>query len=102
MSGQADDGKRNGPGDEPVASPLVFPTDYPIKVVGRSERSLRARIDAVVLQHAPDLAPERISERASGAGNFTSITYVIVAQSREQVTALVGALVATEGVLMVI
>jgi len=83
-------------------SPLVFPTDYPIKVVGRSERGLRMRIDAVVLQHAPDLAPDRISERASGAGNFISITYVIVAQSREQVTALVGALVATEGVLMVI
>jgi putative lipoic acid-binding regulatory protein len=54
------------------------------------------------MQHAPDLVPERISERASGAGNFISITYVIVAQSREQVTALVGALVTTEGVLMVI
>jgi hypothetical protein len=102
MTGQAHDGERNGPDGESVASPLVFPTDYPIKVVGRSERSLRLRIDAVVLQHAPDLAPERISERTSGAGNFTSITYVIVAQSREQVTALVGALVATEGVLMVI
>lgn len=88
--------------NENAASPLVFPTDYPIKVVGRSERGLRMRIDAVVLQHAPDLAPERISERASGAGNFISITYVIVAQSREQVTALVGALVSTEGVLMVI
>jgi putative lipoic acid-binding regulatory protein len=88
--------------NENASSPLVFPTDYPIKVVGRSERGLRPRIDAVVLQHAPDLAPERISERASGAGNFISITYVIVAQSRKQVTALVGALVSTEGVLMVI
>lgn len=83
-------------------SPLRFPTDYPIKVVGRSGRALRARVDAVVLLHAPDLAPERISERASGAGNFTSITYTIVAQSREQVTALVSALIATEDVLMVL
>ena len=83
-------------------SPLQFPTDYPIKVVGRTERSLRTRIDVVVTTHVPDLDPARISERASGAGNFTAITYTIVAQSREQVTALVGALVATEGVLMVI
>ncbi|MBM4215254.1 MAG: DUF493 domain-containing protein [Gammaproteobacteria bacterium] len=102
MSGQAQNGEPHGSGSESAVSPLVFPTDYPIKVVGRSERGLRMRIDAVVLQHAPDLAPDRISERASGAGNFISITYVIVAQSREQVTALVGALVATEGVLMVI
>ncbi|MBM4216242.1 MAG: DUF493 domain-containing protein [Gammaproteobacteria bacterium] len=102
MSGQAHNGEPHGSGSESAASPLVFPTDYPIKVVGRSERGLRMRIDAVVLQYAPDLAPDRISERVSGAGNFISITYVIVAQSREQVTALVGALVATEGVLMVI
>jgi putative lipoic acid-binding regulatory protein len=83
-------------------SPLQFPTDYPIKVVGRTERSLRARIDVVVTMHVPDLDPARISERASGAGNFTAITYTIVAQSREQVTSLVMALTATEGVLMVI
>jgi putative lipoic acid-binding regulatory protein len=50
----------------------------------------------------PDLDRARISERASGAGNFTAITYTIVAQSREQVTSLVTALTATEGVLMVI
>ncbi len=87
---------------DPSASPLQFPTDYPIKVVGRSARDFRARIDAVVLQYSPGLPPERISERGSGAGNFTSITYTIVAQSREQVTTLVAALVATEGVLMVI
>jgi len=102
MSGQLDKGERGGSGDAHAAGPLVFPSDYPIKVLGRSERSLRMRIDTVVLQYAPELSPDRISERASGAGNFTSITYVIIAQSREQVTALVGALVATKGVLMVI
>jgi putative lipoic acid-binding regulatory protein len=90
-----------GSGDA-AASPLQFPTDYPIKVVGRSARDFRSRIDVVVLQHCPGLPAERVSERPSGAGNFTSITYTIVAESREQVTTLVGALVATEGVLMVI
>ena len=92
----------NEDGIDPAQSPLQFPTDYPIKVVGRTSRELRLRIDMVVQEHVPDLDPARVRERASGAGNFTAITYVIVAQSREQVTALVGALVATEGVLMVI
>ncbi len=91
------------PGEAPAAeSPLQFPTDYPIKVVGRTERSFRARVDAIVFSHTPDLTEDRVSERASGAGNFTSITYTIVARDRDHVTTLVTALVATEGVLMVI
>jgi hypothetical protein len=81
---------------------LVFPTDYPIKVVGRQEPGLRLRIDEVVLRHVPDLAAHRVGERASGQGNFVSITYMIVARSREQVVALVTELAATEGVMMVI
>ena len=81
---------------------LVFPTEYPIKVVGRQEAGLRTRIDAVVLRHVPDLAAHRVSQRASGQGNFVSITYLIVAHSREQVVALVTELSATEGVMMVI
>jgi uncharacterized protein len=81
---------------------LVFPTDYPIKVVGRQEIGLRRRIDEVVLRHVPDLAPHRVSERASGQGNFVSITYMIVARSREQVVALVTELSGTAGVMMVI
>lgn len=84
------------------ASPLIFPTDYPIKVVGRREPSLRPRIDAVLQRHAPDLTEDRIRERESGQGNFVSVTYTIVARSREQVIALVEELAATEGVVMVI
>ncbi|MFM7707225.1 MAG: DUF493 family protein, partial [Gammaproteobacteria bacterium] len=52
---------------DPAQSPLQFPTDYPIKVVGRTSRELRTRIDTVVVEHVPDLDPARVSERASGA-----------------------------------
>jgi putative lipoic acid-binding regulatory protein len=83
-------------------SPLQFPTDYPIKVVGRTADDFRPRIDSLVLIHTPDLTPERISERASGAGNFTSITYNIIARDRDHVTNLVNALASADGVLMVI
>jgi uncharacterized protein len=83
-------------------SPLQFPTDYPIKVVGRNEPGFRERVDAIMARHVPDLHPHQVAERPSGKGNFISITYSIVAQSREQVVTLVGELTATEGVLMVI
>jgi hypothetical protein len=88
--------------NEPREELLQFPTDYPIKVVGRSDPQLRARIDAVVLRHVPDITADRISERASGAGNFVSITYVIIARSKPQIVALVEELASSEGVVMVI
>ena len=81
---------------------LKFPTDYPIKVVGRPSAEFRARIHAVVLKHVPNVETDRITERLSENGNFLSISYTIVAESREQVVALARDLAAAEGVLMVI
>jgi len=81
---------------------LQFPTDYPIKVLGRPGDEFRARVHAIMLRHAPDLDPSRMTERLSENGNFISITYTIVAQSREQVTALATELSGCELVTMVI
>jgi putative lipoic acid-binding regulatory protein len=89
--------------DEPeTASLLQFPTDYPIKVVGRPSDEFRARVHAVMLRHAPTLDPDQVTERLSENGNFLSISYMIRAESREQVIALATDLKATEGVLMII
>jgi len=88
--------------DEPAASLLQFPTDYPIKVLGRPTDEFRARVHAIMLRHAPDLDPQRMSERLSERGNFLSISYMIEARSREQVIALATELGACELVLMVI
>lgn len=88
--------------ETPTESLLKFPTEYPIKVLGRRENLSRAHIDTVVRRHVPTLVAEQVVERASGAGNFVAITYNIVAESREQVTALVSNLLKTEGVVMVL
>jgi putative lipoic acid-binding regulatory protein len=81
---------------------LRYPTDYPIKVVGRPSDEFRARVHAVMLRYAPRLDPDRVSERLSENSNFLSISYVIVAESNEQVIALVNDLKATEGVLTIL
>ena len=81
---------------------LRFPTDYPIKVVGRNSASLRGEIDAIVSKHAPDLDPSRTSERLSANGNFLSISYTIHAVSAEQVSALAAELAACESILLVL
>jgi putative lipoic acid-binding regulatory protein len=81
---------------------LTFPTDYPIKVVGRASETLRASIDAIIIRHAPDFDPSRATERLSANGNFLSISYTVRAVSAEQVTALARDLTACESVLLVI
>lgn len=87
--------------DEP-APLLQFPTDYPIKVVGRPSDEFRARIHAIMVRHAPGLDPDQVSERLSENGTYLSISYNIRAESREQVVALANDLKACDGVLMVI
>jgi uncharacterized protein len=87
---------------DPPQQLLRYPTDYPIKIVGRPSDEFRARVHAIMLRHAPNLDPDRLSERLSENGNFLSISYTIVAESNEQVIALVNDLKATEGVLTII
>jgi hypothetical protein len=81
---------------------LAFPTEYPIKVVGRPSDEFRARVHAILLKHVPGLDADRISERLSEKGNFLSITYRVLAESREQIEALVTDLKECDGVMMII
>jgi putative lipoic acid-binding regulatory protein len=81
---------------------LQFPTDYPIKVVGRPSDEFRAHVHAIMIRHAPTLDTDQVSERLSENGNFLSISYTIRAESREQIVALATDLKALQGVLMVI
>ncbi len=81
---------------------LEFPTDYPIKVVGRPAGDFRARVHAIVLRHAPQLPAERVTERLSANGNFLSISYLLPAQSRAQVEALVAELRSCQGMVMLL
>lgn len=81
---------------------LEFPTDYPIKVIGRPSDEFRERVHAIVVRHAPSIEPERVTERLSENGNFLSISYLLRAESREQVEALTADLKSCDGVLMLI
>ena len=63
---------------------LEFPTDYPIKVIGRPTAEFRARIHAIVLSHVPALEASHVTEHLSKNGNYLSISYALRAESRER------------------
>ena len=81
-------------------SALKFPTEFPIKVMGRHDSNLRELTQGIVERHAGPLDVASIRSRASSDGNFLSVTYVVQATSREQLDALYRELTACESVLM--
>ena len=83
-------------------SPLAFPCDFPIKVMGRKQQGFAQEVMAVVLRHAPDFDPKTVAMRPSRQGRYLSVTCVVRATSREQLDALYQELCDHPGVVMVL
>ena len=77
-----------------------FPTEFPIKVMGRHDSNLRALTQAIVEQHAGPLAESSVRTRTSGDGNFLALTYLVLASSRQQLDDIYRELTACKAVLM--
>jgi len=71
---------------------LVFPTAFPIKVMGKRVDNFAQSIVDVVKAHAPDFDAATLELRASREGNWLSVTATINATSREQLDNLYRAL----------
>ena len=90
------------PQDPPKESPLTFPTDFPIKVMGRREDGFAQIVSEIVLRHAPDFDPATMEMRSSKQGRYLSLTVTIRAVSREQLDALYSELSGHKMVIMVL
>ena len=67
---------------------LVFPTDFPIKVMGEMREGFARTVIEIVRRHAPDFRPETVELRASSSGHYLSVTCVVRATSKAQLDAL--------------
>jgi len=71
-----------------ASSPLEFPCDFPIKIMGRREDGFAQAVLEVVLRHSPDFDAAAMEMRPSAKGNYMSLTCTIRAVSRVQLDAL--------------
>jgi putative lipoic acid-binding regulatory protein len=78
----------------------TFPSDFPIKVMGRDGSGLRELTQAIVERHAGPLPESSIRTRTSADGNFLALTYMVHATSRAQLDAIYRELTACKSVLM--
>ena len=67
---------------------IEYPTDFPLKVVGKTQPAFAQTILELVKRHAPDFDESTLGMRPSREGNYLSLTFVIRATSREQLDAL--------------
>jgi hypothetical protein len=79
---------------------LEFPTDFPIKVMGRHDSDLRVLTQAIIERHTGPLPDANVRTRTSGDGNFLALTYLIRASSRQQLDDIYRELTACKSVLM--
>lgn len=76
----------------PEASLIEYPSDFPIKVMGKSHPELAQTLTEVVLQFDPGFDAATVEMRASKGGNYIGLTFTVRATSREQLDNLYRAL----------
>lgn len=81
---------------------LQFPTEFPLKIMGRNNDEFRSLVLGIVQQHMGSVDASKIEERPSRDGNYLGLTYMVWAESKAQLDDLYRALTACEKVLIVL
>lgn len=81
-------------------SPLTFPCEFPVKMMGRDEQAFHEAARAIVARHAPGIDASAFRATHSSKANFVSLTVTITAESQAQLDALYTDLSADEQILV--
>lgn len=79
---------------------LEFPTEFPIKVMGRNHANFESLVIGLIKPHAPDMDPTRVTSRESSGGKYLAVTVNLTASSREQLDAIYQNLTSHDDVVM--
>lgn len=79
--------------DIPRSESLIeYPSDFPIKIMGPTHLDFAPTIIEVVIGFDPTFHEGRLEARPSAKGNYTGLTVMVRATSRDQLDALYSAL----------
>jgi putative lipoic acid-binding regulatory protein len=80
-----------GDGARPVGAEdtlFKFPTDFPVKIMGKASDDFRSLVLGIVTRHFGPLESHRIEERPSANGKYLSLTCTVYAHSKAELDAL--------------
>ncbi len=81
-------------------SPLTFPCEFVVKVMGKSGSGIESIARTIIEKHAGPIEEAQIRERPSSNSRFVGYSFTIHATSREQVDEIYRELTARPEVLM--
>lgn len=76
----------------PTDSLIEYPSDFPIKIMGRTNVMFATTIIEVVKQFDPEFHAGKLESRPSANGNYLGLTVTVRATSRAQLDDLYRAL----------
>jgi putative lipoic acid-binding regulatory protein len=84
------------------ASLLDFPCELPVKVLGRNDAVFRQAAWRIVRNHYAEIGESHVSEQQSRQNSYLSLTFIVHAQSRDEIDALYRELSASAEVMLVL
>lgn len=81
-------------------SPLKFPCDFPIKIVGHNHEQFEREVLTIIRKHFPELTESSLGQRYSRDQSYLSITVTVNAQSQAELDALYIELTSSDYVIM--
>lgn len=82
------------------SSPLEFPCDFFVKVMGKTNSNFEKHVMSIFKKHYPKLPDDAVSKRPSKDHNYLAITVKIYAESKQQLDLLYQDLSNEPSVLM--
>ena len=86
--------------DEPLASLIKFPTEFPIKAMGKNSTDFRALVLKIVNEQIASDKLLRVDEQLSSNEKYLSFTIVAIFEDQESIDKVYLALTADPLVLM--
>ncbi len=65
-------------------SPIEYPCDFPIKIMGATQDAFAQTMVDLVQRHDPEFHAGKMEMRPSSKGNYLALTVTVRATSREQ------------------
>lgn len=81
-------------------TPLEFPCDFPLKVMGSDSDGFAAEVTGIIARHLQPEHTGTVQRRPSRNGRYVSLTVEVRVESRQQLDAIYRDLHASELVLM--
>ena len=84
------------------ASLIIFPCDFPIKIIGHNTLTFFKEISTLIRKYFPNTEEKKITSQLSQQGNYLSITATLYAEDQPTLDALYTELTQHPDVKMVL